>query len=54
MTTVAIVQARLGSSRLPRKVLADLAGRPLIDHVIERALAIEGVDSVVVNVSGAV
>lgn len=50
MTTVAIIQARLGSSRLPRKVLADLAGKPLIDHVIERALAIEGVDSVVVNV----
>jgi spore coat polysaccharide biosynthesis protein SpsF (cytidylyltransferase family) len=28
----------------------DIAGRPMIDHVIERALAINGVDKVVLNV----
>jgi len=50
MQTVAIIQARLGSSRLPRKVLADIGGRPLIDHVIARALAIAGVDAVAVSV----
>lgn len=50
MKTVIIIQARLGSTRLPRKVLADLWGRPLIDHVVERALAVCGVDSVALNV----
>lgn len=47
---VAIIQARLGSSRLPGKVLADIAGRPMIEHVIERAQAIAGIDQVVLNV----
>lgn len=43
---VAIVQARLGSTRFPRKVLADLAGRPALHHVLLRAKAIPGVDRV--------
>ena len=47
---VAIVQARLGSSRFPRKVLADIAGRPLILHVMERAAAIPGVHTVIAAV----
>src|SRR5262245_59948616 len=48
MSTVAIIQARLGSTRFPGKVLAPLCGRPIIQHVIERAHAISGVDQVVV------
>jgi len=32
-----IVQARLGSTRFPRKVLADLNGKPVLQHVMERA-----------------
>jgi spore coat polysaccharide biosynthesis protein SpsF len=36
MRTVCIVQARMGSSRLPGKVLMDLAGRPMIERVIAR------------------
>ena len=48
MSVVAIVQARMGSTRLPGKVLMDLAGRPMLAHVIHRAAAIHGVDQVVV------
>jgi spore coat polysaccharide biosynthesis protein SpsF len=50
MRTVAIIQARLGSVRRPGKVLADLAGRPLIAHVVERVRACAGVDQVVVAI----
>ena len=50
MKTVAIIQARLKSTRLPNKVLADLHGKLLIDHVIQRAQAVKGIDLVVLNV----
>lgn len=33
---VAIIQARMGSSRLPGKVLLDLAGEPMIARVVNR------------------
>lgn len=33
-----IIPARYGSSRLPGKVLADIDGRPMVQHVYERAL----------------
>jgi spore coat polysaccharide biosynthesis protein SpsF (cytidylyltransferase family) len=45
---VAIIQARMGSSRLPGKTVMELAGRPLLAHVIDRAAATPGVDGVVV------
>jgi spore coat polysaccharide biosynthesis protein SpsF len=44
--TAVIVQARMGSSRLPGKVCADLAGRPVLQHVFERCAAIPTVDVV--------
>jgi spore coat polysaccharide biosynthesis protein SpsF len=37
MKAVVIIQARMGSSRLPSKALAPLAGRPMLYHVVERA-----------------
>ena len=46
MRVVAIIQARLGSTRFPQKVLADLCGKPVLQHVMERAWAIPGVDGV--------
>lgn len=46
MTVVAVIQARMGSQRLPGKVLLPLAGRSLLAHVIERAAQSPGVDEV--------
>lgn len=48
MRVIAIIQARMGSSRLPGKVLALINGKPLIQHVYERACRISGVNDVVV------
>ena len=42
-----VIPARLGSTRLPGKVLADIGGRPLIAHVYARAME-SAADSVVV------
>ena len=39
MTYTVIIPARFASTRLPGKPLADLAGRPMIEHVWQRALA---------------
>lgn len=47
----AIIQARMKSTRLPEKVMRELAGKPLIAHVIERTCAISGVDTVVLATS---
>ncbi len=35
MRTVAVIPARLGSTRLPRKPLREIAGRPMLAHVYE-------------------
>jgi len=44
----AIIQARMQSKRLPGKSLKDLAGKPLIAHVLERAQSMSNVSTVVV------
>jgi len=46
--TAVILQARMGSSRLPGKVLADLCGRPLLSFLIERLNKCELVDEIIV------
>lgn len=48
MRTVAIIQARMSSSRLPGKVLHDIAGQPMLVRVLERARRAKTVDDVMV------
>lgn len=48
---VAIIQARMASSRLPGKVLADLGGQPVLAWVVRRAQRAKGIDQVVVATS---
>mgnify|MGYP003643309389 CR=1 FL=1 len=38
MKVLGIIPARYASSRLPAKPLADINGKPMIQHVYERAL----------------
>ncbi len=46
--TIAIIQARMASSRLPDKVLLDIAGRPMLEWVVERTQRANLVDEVLV------
>ena len=48
MKVVAIVQARMGSTRLPGKVLKDLAGAPVLVRCINRVRRAQMLDEVVV------
>lgn len=48
MKTIAIIQARMRSSRLPGKVMMLLAGRTVLDHTIERVRSCSLLDGVVV------
>ena len=43
---IAIIQARMESSRLPNKSLLSLSGKPIIAHVIERAKSIQGISTI--------
>lgn len=45
---VASIEARMGASRLPGKVLADLAGRPALGRMIERVRRAQTLDDIVV------
>jgi spore coat polysaccharide biosynthesis protein SpsF len=48
MTVGAIVQARMGSTRLPGKALADIEGVPMLARVIERVRRAQTIDRVIV------
>lgn len=48
---VAIIQARMSSSRFPGKVLAELAGLPLIVFMVERVRLARRLDAIVVATS---
>jgi spore coat polysaccharide biosynthesis protein SpsF len=48
---VAVIQARMGSSRLPGKVLRPLGSRPVLEWVVDAASAAAEVDELVVATS---
>jgi spore coat polysaccharide biosynthesis protein SpsF len=48
LKVVAIIQARLGSTRLPGKALLDIAGSPMLARVVERTKRARMLDSVIV------
>jgi len=50
MHKVIILQARLASSRFPRKVLAELCGEPVIAHIVRRLKAAQQADEVCVAI----
>ena len=47
-SVLAVIPARFQSTRLPGKILADIAGRPMIEHVYRRAEAASRVHAVIV------
>ena len=48
MRTVAIIQARMGSERLPKKVLADIHGQPMLFWLLKRIKSVDSIDEIVV------
>ena len=48
--TLAIIQARQTSSRLPGKALADVRGKPLVERVVDRVKLARNLDGIVLAV----
>jgi spore coat polysaccharide biosynthesis protein SpsF len=48
---VATIEARMGSSRLPGKVLMEAAGRPMLHHLVSRLRGAESVTAIVLATS---
>jgi len=48
---VAIVQARMGSTRLPGKILKSIQGMPMLWHIVSRLKSVDEIDEVVIATS---
>jgi spore coat polysaccharide biosynthesis protein SpsF (cytidylyltransferase family) len=48
MRVTAIIEARMGSTRLPGKTMLPVKGKPLLSYMLERVWAAELIDSIVV------
>jgi len=51
MKTIAIIQARMGSKRLPGKVMMKIIGKPIIEHLIDRVSKSGYINDIVVATS---
>lgn len=47
----AVIQARMGSTRLPGKVLKDLCGEPMLSHIIRRVKQAPGIGKILIATS---
>ena len=47
MKTVGLIQARMGSLRLPGKVMRQLAGQPVVWHIADRLRRVDDISQVV-------
>ena len=48
---IAIIQARMGSTRLPGKVLKRIDGRPMLSYLLDRVLKSTKIDKVIIATS---
>jgi spore coat polysaccharide biosynthesis protein SpsF (cytidylyltransferase family) len=51
MSATAIIQARMGSSRLPGKVLMEVAGKPLLAYLVERVRMAKRIGKIIIATS---
>ncbi|WP_419902614.1 cytidylyltransferase domain-containing protein [Kiloniella sp.] len=51
MKIVATIEARMGSTRLPGKVLLPALGRPMLAHLVRRLKAVSSIDEIVLATS---
>lgn len=51
MKVVAIVQARMGSTRLPNKVMKKICGVPMIEHLLNRLSCAKELDQIIIATS---
>lgn len=49
--TIAIIQARMGSSRLPGKVLKSILDKPVLWHIVNRLRSVKKIDEIIVATS---
>ena len=47
---IGVIPARIGSTRFPKKILADIEGKPMVAHVAERALEAKKLDRVIIAI----
>lgn len=48
MNTVCVIQARIGSTRLPGKVLKKICGKTILEHDIDRLKRVKNIDEIVI------
>lgn len=51
MDAIAVIQARMGSTRLPGKVLLELCGDPILYHIVKRVKHAQRISKIVVATS---
>lgn len=48
MTAVVVIQARMGSTRLPGKVMRKIYGKTILRHVVDRITSTKGINEIVI------